>query len=510
MRGLGVALALALLWLAGGAEAESLRVRDYALTTLAAIRPPAGARPDGRVELLRQDGRYLVKVHTDGRSRNASPATRAALEEWIRARRMKPEIVTILGTELAFREGGREYWIPVFALGNGITSAVANTPVTLLLHHAGRLGAEPLLVALVVAPGWELRDRALEMDARRERHASARALVETVRRCAEAWRAAHPGRGYPASLAEMGPQGDGCLAAAVVDGTPFNYRFRYLAGPPDAAGKRHVYSICAQPIDYATARAATFIGDEEGSFPPMAESATDRPVECWQAWGPSGYNIAARLVKQCLVEYAVANPAVGYPPNLAALAAQTPRCLPPDFRLDAAGGLEAPFDRIRYAPRPAAGGGACGSFQLWLQSRTTPANFLYLDESGLLRAALGRDARPGDPTLEEDLALYERDRERARVDLERYRGGCEGGRMADCAEAGFRSFLLNEGPSLSLWDRACAGGVKEACLLAKSRPYQFEIFEWTFALRRLCFRGEAGACRRLEEYVARTELKPGP
>ena len=494
----------------GAAGAESLRVRDYTPTTLAAIRPPAGAAADGRIELLRQDARYLTKVHTDGVSRSVGAAARAAVEQWIQARRMKPDIVAIFGTEFAFRESGREYWIPVFALGNGITTAAANTPVTLLLHHAGRIGAEPFLVAMVVAPGWELRDKALEMDARRERHASVRALVETVRRCAAEWREAHPGQGYPPSLAEIGPRGDGCLAAAVVDGSPFNYRVRYLAGPLDAARERRLYSICAQPTDYSTAPAATFIGDEEGTFPPMAESSGDRPVDCWQAWGPSGYQIAARLVKQCLIEYAAANPAVGYPRDLAALAAQTPRCLPPDFRLDPAGAIEAPFDRIRYAPKPTAGGGAARGFQLWLQSKSMPANFLYLDEGGILRAALGRDARPGDPTLEEENALYNRDRERARADLDRFRTGCEGGRMSDCVEAGFRYFLLNQGPSLQLWDKACAGGVKEACLLSKSRPFQFEIFEWTFALRRLCFRGDADACRRLDEYVARTELKSNP
>ena len=70
--------------------------------------------------------------------------------------------------------------------------------------------------------------------------------------------------------------------------------------------------------------------------------------------------------------------------------------------------------------------------------------------------------------------------------------------------------LLNDGRSLQIWEQACGAGVKEACLLAKSRPFQYEIFEWTFNLRRLCFRGDADGCRRLEEYVARTELKPKP
>ena len=491
------------------AHAESLRVRDYSPKTLAAIQSgPAAA--DGRVELLRQDARYAVKVHTAGHSRPVSAEKRAAIEQWLRARRMKPDVIAILGAEFAFRESGREYWLPVLAIGNEVMTAAANTPATLLLHHVGRIGAEPLLVAVVAAPGWDLRDKALEMDARRERHASVRALIETVRRCADAWRARQPQRGYPPSLAEMGPQGDGCLDATVVTGAPFNYRIRYLAGPPDASGAARIYSICAQPTDYAVTPAATFIGDEEGVFPPMAESSNDRPVGCTQAWGPAGYNIAARLAKTCLIEYAAAHPADGFPKELAPLSAQGAACLPSDFRPGPGRTIEAPFDRLRYAPKAATGGGPVRGFELGIQSRTMPANFLFMDETGVIRAALGREARADDPTLDEENAQYNKDRERARADVDRFRAGCESGRMADCVEAGFRYFLLNEGPSLQLWDKACTGGIKEACLLSKSRPFQYEIFEWTFALRRLCFRGDADACRRLTEYVARTDLAPRP
>ena len=494
---------------AATAVAEQPRVRDYTPSTLAAIRP-ASAAADGKVELLRQDGRYLAKVHYTGRSRPASAETRAAMEQWIRVRQMKPEVLTILGSEFAFQESGREYWIPVLALGNGIVAAAANTPVTLLLHHAGRIGAEPLLVAVVAAPGWELRDRALEMDARRERHASVRALVETVRRCADAWREAHPQRGYPRSLAEVGPQGDGCLDAGVVSGSPFNYRIHYQAGPPDASGAAHIYSICAQPTDFPTTRAVTYVGDEDGIFPPMEAQSGDQPTSCGRAWGPGSYHIAARIVKYCLIESAAANLAAGYPKEPKELSAEGSGCLPADFRPDAEGAIEAPFDRLRYRPKAAGQGAPVRGFELWIQSKTSPANFLYMDERGVLHAALGRDARPDDPTLEEENERTEKDRERARAEVERYRAGCEGGRKTDCLEAGFRYFLINDGRSLKIWEDTCAAGVKEACLLSKSRPFQFEIFEWTFNLRRLCFRGDADGCRRLEEYVARTELKSKP
>jgi len=504
----GIILVVAAVLVAIAASAQPLNVRDYTPTALNAIRPGSVA-PDGRVELLHQDARYLAKVHYTGRSRAVSAEKRAAIEQWVRARRMKPEIVTVFGTEFAFQESGREYWIPVFMLGNGIAAATASSPVTLLLHHAGRIGPEPFLVAMVAAPGWELRDKALEMDARRERHASVRALVETVRHCADSWRGKRPRSGYPPTLVEMGPQGDGCIDAAVVGGSPFNYRVRYLAGPPDASGTARIYSICAQPTDFPATRAVTYIGDEEGIFPPR-EPQRDQPTTCSQAWDTAGYQIALRKVKYCLIEYAASNPKEGFPRDLRVLTGEGTRCLSADFRPGPSGTLEAPFDLLRYAPKVAAGGGPVRGFELRLQSKALPANFLFMNESGVLRTAIGRDARPDDPTLEEGDTLIEKDRERARAEVDRFRAGCESGRMRDCLEAGFRYFVLNDGRSLQIWEQACTAGVKEACLLSKSRPFQFEIFEWTFNLRRLCFRGDADGCRRLEEYVARTELKPNP
>jgi len=504
----GVIVAMITL-LTGITAAEPPRVRDYTPSTLAGILPASGAADD-RVELLRQDARYLAKVHYAGRSRPVGADKRAAMEQWIQARHMKPEVMTILGTEYAFRESGREYWIPVLDLGNGIVSTAPDTPVTLLLHHAGRIGSEPLLVAVVAAPGWELRDKALEMDARRERHESTRSLIESLRRCAEAWRKTHPQSGYPPSLAQMGPQGDGCLDASALDGSPFNYRLRYLAGPPDVSGAVRVYSICAQPTDFPATRAVTYIGDEEGIFPPMEPSPGDRPTGCGQAWGPGGYHITARQVKYCLIEYAAANPAEGFPRDLKALSTEGSGCLSANFRPDSSGAIEAPFDRLRYSPKARAKGGTAHGFELRIQSRTSPANFLFMDESGVIRTAYARDARPGDPTLEEESERHGRDMARALAEVDRFRAGCESGRMTDCLEAGFRYFLVNDGRALEIWENACAAGIKEACLLAKSRPFQYEIFEWTFNLRRLCFRGDADGCRRLEEYVARTDLKPKP
>jgi len=496
-------LAAAALLAGSPALGEPLKVRDYAPAALAAIPPPTEAA-DGRTALLGQDARYLFRVEYAGRSRAVSAAKRAAIAQWLKARNMKPDLVTVLGTEYAFRESDRQYWLPVHPLGNGLGGA-APAPVTLLAHHAGWIGHEPLVVAMVAAPGRDARDKALEADPRTARRMAARALLEAIRTCAETWRERNPGAGFPATLAELGPRGDGCLDAAIVNGAPFEYQFRYVAGPPDASGQVRIYSVCAQPTDFRTSQAITLVADEEGLFPALELGQ----VNCVQAAGYAGWNFAARAVKLCLIAYAAGNPAEGFPRELKAISAEGDRCLPRSFKVGAGDSLETEFESLRYAPKAEPAGGAVRGFELRVRSWPMPASTLLMDETGVLRIAHGRDPRPDDPTLDQENELNAKDIERARTEADTFQVGCESGRMIDCVEAGFRFFLMNDARALANWERACARGVKEACLLTKSRPFEFEIFEWTLNLRRACFRGDPEGCRQLKEYVARTNLKPG-
>ena len=110
-------LAAAALLVAGPAHGEPLKVRDYAPATLAAIHPPAET-PDGRTALLGQDARYLFRVEYAGRSRAVSAAKRAAIAQWLKARNMKPDLVTVLGTEYAFRESDRQWRLRIGAMSS--------------------------------------------------------------------------------------------------------------------------------------------------------------------------------------------------------------------------------------------------------------------------------------------------------------------------------------------------------------------------------------------------------
>lgn len=74
--------------------------------------------------------------------------------------------------------------------------------------------------------------------------------LQVIKFCAARFAAAHPDRGYPATLAEVGPSGDGCI---VSDTDPFQIsldrdilmtnfgRFAYKAGPRDATGRIRRY-----------------------------------------------------------------------------------------------------------------------------------------------------------------------------------------------------------------------------------------------------------------------------
>ena len=73
---------------------------------------------------------------------------------------------------------------------------------------------------------------------------------QAIKFCAHRYAATHPASGYPASLREIGPDGDGCLKGtyhhatfrehSLVDG---DNRYTYVAGPADHTGRIASYEI---------------------------------------------------------------------------------------------------------------------------------------------------------------------------------------------------------------------------------------------------------------------------
>jgi hypothetical protein len=88
--------------------------------------------------------------------------------------------------------------------------------------------------------------------------------VVTFAKCAQSFAAAHPGSGYPQSLAELGPQGSACLPESFVTQQSKGFAFTYQPGEKDAAGKVMAYSLRAVEISPKGKDTSSIFTNESG------------------------------------------------------------------------------------------------------------------------------------------------------------------------------------------------------------------------------------------------------
>jgi hypothetical protein len=74
--------------------------------------------------------------------------------------------------------------------------------------------------------------------------------IRLIHTCAARFAARHPERGYPASLAEMGPAGDECIDEELAVGRKNSYFFVYTPGTAAATGRVLGYVIHAHPTHF--------------------------------------------------------------------------------------------------------------------------------------------------------------------------------------------------------------------------------------------------------------------
>ena len=94
-------------------------------------------------------------------------------------------------------------------------------------------------------------------------------------------------------------------------------------------------------------------------------------------------------------------------------------------------------------------------------------------------------------------------RESERRILEQLGAACAAGSGSDCLEWGIRLEAGNERPQADeAWQRACAAGLAEACLLAQQRARP-EVFLTALSEHERCAEGQAQACQDLSEFSQR-------
>jgi hypothetical protein len=74
--------------------------------------------------------------------------------------------------------------------------------------------------------------------------------IRQIHTCAARFAARHPERGYPASLAQMGPAGDECIDTQLAGGQKNSYVFVYTPGTAAPTGRALGYTIHARPIHF--------------------------------------------------------------------------------------------------------------------------------------------------------------------------------------------------------------------------------------------------------------------
>jgi hypothetical protein len=355
--------------------------------------------------------------------------------------------------------------------------------------------ALPLAYALCIAAG--LRIAARPADGAAHADAAASAALDEVVRCARAFAAARPERGFPRRLEDLGPGGSGCLAEAVAHGAAGEHAVRYVPGVPDAEGRIALFDVCVLPAPGARPFLHGFVADESGvphagSDGALASADGAPPARCADVW-PEGL---AR-VKHCLVNEAASRG--GYPVDASVAVALAPCVAVRGAVAEGGVGLALGERRFVYRAVPQGADGVVRGFTL---ATREGEEALLLDETGALHAATGRDATRGDPTRaerEDRACLDAGDAAACRAAGQRY----ESGRGAAASPARAADF----------YERGCALADPDACrsaghLLTFHEELSSDLARRVRVLTRACELGLEDGCAGLVE-AKRAAGEPG-
>jgi len=295
-------------------------------------------------------------------------------------------------------------------------------------------------VAVSLFYGLESRLQQHGLDVAQHDRAAEQTLAE-ITRCAQGYRARHPEKGFPAGLAALGPEQDGCLPAGIVSGEDQGYRFTYAPGLPDAGGHILIYSVVAQPAGYMETGSRFFASDESGRIAGAAGTLSGPAMTAAETW----WNHSAGLVlgvKYCALLAAMQQPARGYPAALADLGPSGTGCLKSGLIITQVDRdeLRTHYQTVAYLGGPPDAQGRTTAFAIYSRSNNEPVSF-FTDESGTVHTHQGSgwasaydplwQPKPTDGALAQPLPPPPP----SDADLER---GCADGRAADCLERGTR------------------------------------------------------------------------
>jgi hypothetical protein len=221
-----------------------------------------------------------------------------------------------------------------------------------------------VLAAVLVVQRVERAPQAANQD-----RTALRTDVAAIVRCLKESRGG--GRGYPRDLSELGPAGTHCLTARQAARQSGPYLIDYIAGPPDMNQRRTVYSLCTLPRTAPDTGLLAIVADESGHGREMdVSSMLPTELSCARVWIGDALGVAG-AVKHCLLEFALRNPAQGYPNRLPEFAGERGACWVsiPNARRDGSGALLVESGQttlvLRYVPGSRDRQGIVSSYRLY-------------------------------------------------------------------------------------------------------------------------------------------------
>lgn len=145
--------------------------------------------------------------------------------------------------------------------------------VRILLRAIGEVAIGILLVVMVAAftmptMGYNPKGN----------HARAVRAIRKIQGCAARYAVRHPDRGFPRTLAELGPGADDCIDARLATGAANFYRYTYTPGAPDAKGFIREYTLQAHPSHFEQG-VIHYVSDQTGVIRWTAESRDAGPQD---------------------------------------------------------------------------------------------------------------------------------------------------------------------------------------------------------------------------------------
>lgn len=398
-----------------------------------------------------------------------------------------------------------------------LLALLASSIVALVRLPSGERRWGALVASVVVMVGysglvlWLVEGRRLvvpydrQASIRQHNDDAARKTVTGIAECARRYAQSHPGKGYPASLAEIErctgnhvASRDTPRAVAPADG----YVFFYVSDPPSDRGISRRFALCARPVD-PDVSGTLVLGVNPGGAASERRTVPRTEPNCFETWAGGSDRDYLQALSACVMSIASLSPQRGYPQWLAWRGEEADRALTCGFAVlgGANGRIVTARGVFEYRPELPDAQGRTSRYVIYFFPSSAAGGALSIDETGTIREGLFPGVAPTLESIEAALPYERIKAERIAARRATLTRECQGGDLDVCDALG--DFELEHHEPLAAqdwWERACERGRLLSCLFTGRYSPQLDTFAAHNAKER-CVRGEPRYCEQLREMV---------